>query len=233
MRRLSIAALYLLLGAIVTIVVAWACAVLIDGSAALVMTDLRGVTAAQPPRWNVIAGRRPGSYVIRSDTSGIPPPPIPIPIDTPLQEMSAYLDRHDGGFGRQQVVDIPRWSRAATPPTEGDEQHRAVWEDARGWPLVCLVSYCHDFGGRVERPWSIDLGEPQAVANLPRVLPLRPILDRFAIDAVFFAVVLWAITLGPAAVRRFVRRRRHRCPACGYPVGESDRCTECGAAVSG
>jgi hypothetical protein len=232
MRPLALPALYLILGALVTFAVAWACAVLIDGSTALVMTDLRGATADQAPRWLVLAGRRPGSYVIRSDAAGIPPPPIPIPIDTPLDEMAAYMRGQGYPRGAQPVIDVPRWSRAATPPAQGDQQRRAVWEDARGWPLVCLVSYCHDFGGKAQRSWAIDLREPQAVANLPRVLPLRPILDRFAINTVFFAAVLWSVTLGPVTVRRAVRRRRHRCPACGYPVGESERCTECGAAVS-
>jgi hypothetical protein len=233
MRPLRLAALYLLLGALTTIAVAWTCALLIDGSATLVMTDLRGPTAVEDPRWDVLAGHRPGVFVIRSDAAGIPPPPVPIPIDTPLEKMAAYLEGPGSAFGPRPVVKVPGWSRAATPPREADRERRAVWEDARGWPLVCLVSYSADFAGKVERPWSINLGGTQGPVGLPRALPLRPILDRFAINAIFFGAVLWVITLGPVTVRRFVRRRRHRCPACGYPIGQSNRCTECGAALAG
>jgi hypothetical protein len=68
--------------------------------------------------------------------------------------------------------------------------------------------------------------------GLPRVLPLRPILSSFAGNSVGYAVVLWALVLGPGTLRRFIRRRRHLCPACGYPVGESELCSECGRAIS-
>jgi len=30
---------------------------------------------------------------------------------------------------------------------------------------------------------------------------------------------------------RMIRRRRGQCERCAYPVGTSERCTECGAAV--
>jgi hypothetical protein len=130
------------------------------------------------------------------------------------------------------VVSPPRWSRASTPPNEGDYEKRAVWEDARGWPMVCLVSYFADFGGRAETPWALDLGGTQGPMGLPRVLPLRPILIGNAVNTVSFAAGLWAIALGPGTLRRFIRRRRHLCQACGYPVGESELCTECGHAVS-
>ncbi len=33
---------------------------------------------------------------------------------------------------------------------------------------------------------------------------------------------------GPFALRRFIRRKRGLCPACGYPTGESAVCSECG-----
>ncbi|MHC4711610.1 MAG: hypothetical protein ACYTA3_14740 [Planctomycetota bacterium] len=98
--------------------------------------------------------------------------------------------------------------------------------------MVCLVSYSADFGGRAETPWALDLGGRQGPMGLPRVLPLRPILIGNAVNTVSFAAVLWAIALGPGTLRRFIRRRRQLCQACGYPVGESELCTECGHAVA-
>ena len=59
-------------------------------------------------------------------------------------------------------------------------------------------------------------------------LRLRPIWFAFAISTVFYGAVLWLLVQGPFALRRVLRRRRGLCPGCGYPVGESATCTECG-----
>ncbi len=40
--------------------------------------------------------------------------------------------------------------------------------------------------------------------------------------------VLWLLICGSFALRRFIRRRRGLCPACAYPMGDSNVCTECG-----
>jgi hypothetical protein len=230
-RRLVIAALLLALGGVVNVAVAWGCALFIDGGRPLIASAVRGVTALEPPRWEILAGRRPGSMVIRSDASGIPPPPVPLPPDATPDEIAAWMQGGLSAFNRPHVVAVPDWSRASAPPDETGFEQRAVWEDARGWPMLCLVSYSLDFGGRAETPCAIDLGGTQGPMGLPRVLPLRPILISFAANTLGYAMVLWAIVLGPSATRRIIRRRRHLCPACGYPVGESKLCTECGRAV--
>ncbi|MHC4304038.1 MAG: hypothetical protein ACYTFF_19180 [Planctomycetota bacterium] len=232
MRRVVIAMLFLASGVVVNIAVAWSCAYWIDGGRCLVTSAVRGNTALEHPRWQVLLGRRPGAIVIRSDASGIPPPPVPLPPDATPEEMMAWMNVPTASINARAVVSAPRWSRASTPPGEADYEQRAVWEDARGWPMVCLVSYSADFGGRAETPWALDLGGAQGPMGLPRVLPLRPILISFAGNSVAYAAVLWGIVLGPGTARRFIRRRRHLCPACGYPVGKSELCTECGRAVS-
>jgi hypothetical protein len=232
-RRLVIAALFLVVGGAVNIAVAWGCACFIDGGRPLVASAVRGGTAPQQPRWQVLMGRRPGSTVIRTSASSIPPPPVPLPPDATQQETQAWLKGGLAFLGSPDVVPVPGWSRAAAPPDEADSEQRAVWEDARGWPMVCLLSYSADFGGRAETPWAIDLGGTQGPMGLPRVLPLRPILISCAANTVYYAAVLWLMVLGPGTLRRFIRRRRGLCPACGYPIGESTRCTECGRAVGG
>jgi hypothetical protein len=232
-RGLCIAAGCLLLGAVINVAVAWACAVWIDGGRPFIASAVEGVTAREHPRWQVALGRRAGATVIRSTASGIPRPPVLLPADATQEETRAWLGGAGGSLGRPDVVEVPGWSRAAVPPDESDYQGRAVWEDARGWPMVCLVSYSLDFGGRPEAPWALDLGGTQGPAGLRRVLPLRPLAVGVAANTVFYAVVLWSAVLGPSAVRRFIRRRRHLCPACGYPIGESRLCTECGRKVRG
>ena len=65
------------------------------------------------------------------------------------------------------------------------------------------------------------------------VIPLGPIWPGFAINTVFYAVVLWLLFAAPVALRRRRRTKRGLCPKCAYPVGTNARCTECGAAHEG
>ncbi len=58
-------------------------------------------------------------------------------------------------------------------------------------------------------------------------LPLRPIWPAFAVNTLFYAALLWS----PFALRRIIRVKRGLCPACGYPMGESAVCSECGKAL--
>ncbi len=62
-------------------------------------------------------------------------------------------------------------------------------------------------------------------------LPLRPIWPGFAANTLFYAAVLWLLICGPFALRRLVRVKRGLCPACAYPRGESDVCSECSKAL--
>jgi len=77
---------------------------------------------------------------------------------------------------------------------------------------------------------------PRQDTNFPYInetsLPYRPILPGFAINTLFYAGVLWVLFCGPFAMRRMIRRRRSQCPACAYPIGTNEVCTECGAAVT-
>jgi len=59
-------------------------------------------------------------------------------------------------------------------------------------------------------------------------VPLRPIWPGFALNTLFYAAVLWLLIPGPFVLRRFIRVKRGRCPACAYPMGQSDVCSECG-----
>jgi hypothetical protein len=76
-------------------------------------------------------------------------------------------------------------------------------------------------------------GEPAGSFLRPNVLPLRPIWPGFAINTIFYAAMLWLLWLAPGRIRRFIRVKRHRCPACGYEIAEGvgPRCSECGAAL--
>ena len=59
-------------------------------------------------------------------------------------------------------------------------------------------------------------------------LPASPIWRGFAVNTLFYAVVVWLLIGGPFALRRFIRVRRGLCPKCAYPMRESLVCSECG-----
>ena len=62
----------------------------------------------------------------------------------------------------------------------------------------------------------------------PLLLPWRPIWSGFFLNLLFYAPIIWLVARVPRAVRRYIRTRHKRCAACGYPIGVSTRCTECG-----
>ncbi|TVQ58055.1 MAG: hypothetical protein EA377_00400 [Phycisphaerales bacterium] len=103
-----------------------------------------------------------------------------------------------------------------------------------GWPALSMVGWIeHQEKYRFCRPLE---GYPVRAAHIFRpdcvdCLPLRPIFPGFAINTLFYALLLWLLLFAPFAARRMIRCRRGLCAKCAYPVGVSPVCTECGAAV--
>jgi hypothetical protein len=62
-------------------------------------------------------------------------------------------------------------------------------------------------------------------------LPTNTLWPGFVINTVFYAAILWLLFAFPFVLRRCRRIKRGLCPACAYPIGTSDVCTECGKAV--
>ena len=63
--------------------------------------------------------------------------------------------------------------------------------------------------------------------GLPKALPLRPMWLCFVINSLLYAAILAA----PMVIRRYSRFRRRLCLRCGYPIGQSAVCTECGQLI--
>ena len=63
-----------------------------------------------------------------------------------------------------------------------------------------------------------------------RALPLLPIWPGFAVFMIFYAAILWLLTLGPFTARRMIRAKRGHCIKCGYDLRgtENEKCPECG-----
>jgi hypothetical protein len=164
--------------------------------------------------------------------------------------MNEWLEGVDGS----QLV--PSWSSVAAPSprfTDLSCSADAMMEDGCGWPFVALgCRYClqptadNESGFITEIEWGFPWSVTAATtANAPPnqfimlrpgymydvALPLRPMWRGFAINTLFYAAILWLLFATPLELRRMRRIKRGLCPACAYPVGASDLCTECGKPV--
>ncbi|MCI0363209.1 MAG: hypothetical protein L0219_04960 [Phycisphaerales bacterium] len=110
---------------------------------------------------------------------------------------------------------------------------------AVGWPLrafQCRFEAVGTTGG-----WNLHDGIrlparpmqswPATSMRVPAI-PYRPIWVGLSVNWLFFAILLWLGFVAVTSARRWRRMRRGLCARCGYPVGESATCSECGAAVA-
>ncbi len=250
MKRLAIKlVVFLLLGAVTTVGVAWSSV----WWAPLPVTDVlennpavesQSAAALHGPNYFVMRiGRQRRIGADRVWSSWLDP-------DAPVS-VSFISDPHI----RPEHV-APSWARLALPTPEyadGDVHERTV--EARGWPLIALRSgYVHRRNLVPGGPPFLDASEtrvgawplrdlavaPQIMnygaATMPAVstvqhLPLHPMWPGFLINTFFYAVILWLLWSTPFATRRLTRKRRGRCVRCGYDLrhAEHEACPECGS----
>lgn len=139
---------------------------------------------------------------------------------------------------------VPAWAGFIQPPDDYDEKTRIA--QGSGWPFLSVcggitIDYQSNSQG-ANGHWVIlqrnaatlmpdfSGGSSPSVRDTP-LLPLRPIWPGFAINTVFYSAILWMLFAAPRALRRKRRLKHGLCPACAYPIGSSHVCTECGAAV--
>ncbi len=95
--------------------------------------------------------------------------------------------------------------------------------DRYGWPLPVLIE--------TNRWWPWD--DPQWKISTEPELGIRVVWSGLLLNPLIAAASVWLVVFAPLfAARWLVQRRRARegqCQKCGYPIGVSDRCTECGA----
>jgi hypothetical protein len=146
------------------------------------------------------------------------------------------------------------WPRDATLSVEEDgpgwlgEASFALAEECfiyrAGWPLCSLAGAEHrpprpDLAGdaqtRLVGLWKprrriVDWWRSDAAG-----LPVRPIWPGLVVNTLFYAAILWLLIAGPFMLRRVIRLKRGRCPRCGYDlrgsppeVGAGGGCPECG-----
>lgn len=220
-RRLAIVAVFLLAGAAVNVAVAWGWA----WSSPQGLTQHGATWLDDTWIWRVQTDPGPGhgriSWIVQS---------------FPEAQRGAFTLL----FGTRQAPGpeastpaesvIPRWSKLQNPtPVDvagrevpgvlgGPEQH------AFGWPWLSLT-------------YTRVLGDVQGgiVLKPHRVLPLAPLWLGMLANTILYASGLWLAwfvkALRPFTLLRRWRVRRGLCPACAYPMGTTDVCTECGATL--
>jgi hypothetical protein len=222
MRRIALRIiLFLLLGVIMNVAVAWGCAIF-NGA---VVDD--SVAFHNPRREHplvILITRRPGQEIVRG-----------------CGRSGTYLSRHNGVAPTYSGYDW--WDRRALDPLLTN------FGVATGWPILSVCStfatvYDETLADREKEDRYIShihggftLGDGRqnlfGVDPLPVILSWRIVWPGFAINTLFYAALLAMLFAAPFALRRWRRNKRGVCVKCAYPVGTggSDVCPECGAAV--
>jgi hypothetical protein len=229
-RRAFQILVFLLLGAIVNVAVAWG-------------FMMRG-------RYGTVAG-----YAMSK--SGAPPIPFQQSLRAFFHDDGERI-RQYGFYGTESLGRGIREFRQTrwTYNLGGEDRGDFLVERECGWPMFALSGECHtidrmEWGLRLPAEWR---GKPQPSAmtvsgttfityprgwsfsgkpSAPEFLPLRPIWPGFAINTAFYAGVLWLLFAAPFALRRWRRIMRGLCLNCGYDLrgaaADASGCPECGA----
>ena len=125
-------------------------------------------------------------------------------------------------------------------PAEGPAHMRVgVEEDRYGWPRLSLFSsqlVSLDVNTlqsriRVKTGWHPG-GNTEFVNQAPdHILPLGVVWPEFLINTLFYAFILWLFIRGPFVLRRHLRLKRGHCLKCGYDLQglpPDRKCPECG-----
>jgi hypothetical protein len=215
--------LFLLLGAIVNVAVAWGCAVFLNPLTKQYQTS--GESVREGRYWRIWSWRRTGNTTVLSQRG-------------PLPAATTFLTRVDP----KQLC--PEWFLAVIRENNAPDARIAA---ACGWPMPSLWHHSEiDSAQRIaNRHGTLSIGLssrslpwPSPIAA-PRDLPLLPLWPGFAINTIFYAAALWVVFATPGVIRRRRRHFRGQCIHCGYDLrghripgapeaGHSAKCPECG-----
>ena len=243
-RTLLMVLLLLTGGAIINVAVAWGCTTRIDPTSSTLSGDLRTWIERQP---DPLDAAHP---VPDLQSFGW----MPRPDDDLFHYELALRESRSIGAQTTTIIEHGKFRPGRICFDCGPETRDIVTEVWAGLPMKCLAGSCwwdyHQQPILRGTMWKVREWPTRFVWAIPQVrnvdvfgtkypytdiLPCRPIVMGFAVNTLFYATILWLLlaTLHPrGVVRRRIRARRGQCPACGYPIGTSNVCTECGRAVS-
>jgi hypothetical protein len=211
------AGLFLLLGAVTTIVLAET-------------FSLFGSLSREPlGEWNAFQGSIPG-------------PPRDLPRTWTILRWEGRGLRIDTASSREETA--LAHSTASWPHRAANTYNAVVLQ--AGWPMLALqdrviVLHTADDSDTITPSRAIAL--PQRVldfvsANTARsVFPtqrrllVQPVWPGFLFNTLLYAMLFWVTLRLRGASRIALRGRRRQCLGCGYPIGDSTLCSECGVPV--
>ncbi|MCC6906694.1 MAG: hypothetical protein IT430_02020 [Phycisphaerales bacterium] len=121
---------------------------------------------------------------------------------------------------------------------------RNAYQCRAGWPMMAVTAWqtadlvwdqrwIFQREGVTELHWGLEWKSAPPTGIEPVVLPFCPIWPEFLFNSVAYATPFAVLFLAIGATRRFIRRFRNQCSTCGYPRGTSPVCTECGEPLPG
>lgn len=103
-----------------------------------------------------------------------------------------------------------------------------LWSIECGWPLPCVGGErWYEHRGLTATPVAYS-GAKLGIFRMPS----RVLWGGLFVNGVLFAVAAYLLLSVPRVVVGAIRRKRGQCSHCGYPIGSSPVCTECGSPVS-
>ena len=209
-------------GALVTMAVAWSTLAWGVQRRAVVIDSW--LTSAKAPAWNIVRSRKLGIERFAAH-----------PIQH--QPMLDILAQGSATAPPDSVLDhLPV---CTYPPTDALHLTDTVCAYRAGLPFKCLSCYFEytlttEFPPPTTIRGGFDIGSPATANNdvWHRVIPVRPLVFPFAVNTVVYAFIGAAILTGSRLLLRTIRALRGRCPRCGYPVGDSTSCSECGERIT-
>ena len=200
-RRLFKLALFLLLGAIVNVAVAWGCQLKFESFPPLPVDTAHQFRGWVIWTWNALGAQQIGN--VMGDSSS---------------EYIASLEQWEP----------PAWSRLSRLPIyEGLDPEGLQVDRAFGLPVL---SVWYGLDAKRASGTSL-VSSREITGWLPyRDLAVTPIWPGFAINTIFYAAILWLL-FASFQLPRYVRVKRGHCIKCGYDLrgAEHEVCPECGA----
>jgi len=247
-KRAASVLVYLLLGAMMTVIVSAVCAVTpiprYGGATVINRGDLDVVPDIEPhiheiacDLWSHPGLHEVNLYWTSSSMSGT----APSPSTTADQLSSLYQEiceegesesRHCEFVLREQLAAL---RRGPLPPRSGAHTPAMLYVES-GFPFHAMsgmIYWPNDSRGSAASPvelWSWHIERPLLFRTVSRAIPLRPRPLPFIANTVVYALVIYLVCLAWRAGRSGLRRRRGRCPRCAYDISHAEHpaCPECG-----
>ena len=208
MKRLSTSALFLLIGAMLSVLVAWLCETF-SGESVDIHYEQPAATLLMlgiydpPEGWTIQTWVTFEGLGVRGHWT------------TEMMWAGSTLGMSSDSTNRIRIRYFSGWPMLCMARSDPFDSDIGIAARSDVWAVG------------FEPPWSALVEHRYRGKNLP----VRPMPVRLAINAVFWGGLAWASTLGAWYLRRWNRIRRGLCVRCAYELGSLETCPECGTSA--